>query len=358
MLKEELIDYDPATGRMNSPPRQVFLDLTERCNLACVTCPVDYGRLKTKKQGTMARETIERLYPWIRQALGINLNIVGEPLIHPNFEELLDIHDLPAKNVSFNTNGVAMDERMCRKLVSGPVEAVVVSLDGIESNYPIRGVTYDRIRSNIVNLLDERQRAGNKFPLVGIAYTLMRRNLHELTRVLEDLLPLGVDSVHVQPLIIYYESLLPENIYETPGVDDVLAECRRIADQHGAQLTLFRSTFDEDERNNESSKCDHQMGAVSKRYGCVDPFFEIKILHTGEVMSCSNGLMGGMNVKDHSLDEVWNHPWYTELRKKLCEGRFEDACKRCPYILGSADHQADRVQPGVRHSNEDRFFNS
>jgi len=174
--------------------------------------------------------------------------------------------------------------------------------------------------------------------------------------VLEDLFPHGIDRVHIQPLIIYYESLIPENIYETPGVGEVLSRCRGIAEKHGRELTLFRSTFEGDERYMADSKGWIQLGSHSERYGCIDPFYEIKIRHDGCVLSCSNGRRGGLNVNDLQLEELWNHAWYRGLRQALYHGVFGGECERCPYIFGSADNQADRVQPGMRHSMEKRFF--
>jgi MoaA/NifB/PqqE/SkfB family radical SAM enzyme len=356
MLKEEIIDFDPRSGRMKSPPRQIFLELTECCNLACVICPVDYGSRSKDSMGNMPFSTIQRLLPWLRLAHAINLNIVGEPLLYPEFEDLLEFHDGPERNVHFNTNGVGLTREMCRKIVEGPVGSVIVSVDGMESNYPIRGVHYGKIRENVLRLVGMREQAGDELPLIGIAYTLMRRNLQELPRVLEDLLPQGIDRVHVQPLIIYYESLIPENIYETPGVDEVFSRCREITEKHGKELTLFRSTLKDDERYQMDSKGRVQLGAYSDRYGCIDPFYEIKILYNGSVLSCSNGRMGGLNVNDLSLEEVWNNDWYCGLRKDLYEGVFKGECERCPYIFGSADHQADPVEPGRKHSMEKRFF--
>ena len=89
MLKDDLVDYDPVTGRMGSPPRQVCLELTSRCNHQCVTCSVDYGRTGGYELADLPLETIRRLGPWLAEAHSVNLNIVGEPLIYPHFAEVL-----------------------------------------------------------------------------------------------------------------------------------------------------------------------------------------------------------------------------------------------------------------------------
>jgi radical SAM protein with 4Fe4S-binding SPASM domain len=317
---------------------------------------VDYGRVSKEKLGDMSWETLEHLAPWLAAADSVNLNVVGEPLIYPLFRPLLDGIDTPKEKLHFNTNGLGLTPKMCKLLAGKPVGSVVVSVDGLESNKPIRGVSYAVLRRKIMRLLKARKAAGMSLPLVGIAYTLMRRNLAELPRVMEDLLSQGIDIIHVQPLLIHYECLLPENIYETEGVDKVMDRCRKIAKSHDARLTLFRSNFGMDERNKDDSGDWIQLGASSERYGCIDPFYEIKILHDGTVWPCSHVNFACLNINDYSLDEVWNHPLYRALRKRLYDKRFEGRCERCPFLFGGTINQTDMLQPGVHHSMEKRFL--
>lgn len=352
MLKEDRVDYDFEQGWLRSPPRQIFLELTGRCNLACVMCPVDYGAPEAKLRGDLPFEVVEKLEPWLRSADSVNLNVVGEPLLYPRFDDVLDVVGSPQERIHFNTNGLGLTNAVCQRLVERQIGSVVVSVDGLESNDAIRGVSYQRLRRNILRLLRARESAGASFPKIGVAYTLMARNLTELPRLLEDLLPHGVDGVHLQPLVVFYEKLRGENVYDSPAVEAVIGRCRAIAARFGADLTLFRSTFDEDERNHDGPD-QPQLGPTSSRYGCVDPFYEIKILHTGEVQSCSFGLMSGLNLNELSLEEVWNHAWYRALRSRLSTGTFEGKCERCPLIFGSKENQAHTVRPGQRHSREE-----
>lgn len=355
-MKEDRVIYDPETGMVVNPPRQIFLDLTSRCNLKCVTCPVDYGAVSPISNGDMPFSTIERLKPWLDEADSINLNIVGEPLLYPRFREVVGLLASPVPNLHFNTNGLGLSPETCRFLAEKPAGSVVISLDGMESNEPIRGVSYEVLRKKILAMLEAKRVTGLPLPMVGIAYTLMRRNLDELPRVMEDLLPHGLDMVHVQPLIIHYECLVPENIYETAGVEGVLEKCRNIAGEQGARLTLFRSSFGPDERHEDDSDERVQLGATSERYGCMDPYYEIKISHNGAVLPCSYENFQGLNVNDLPLDAIWNHPMYRKLRMRLYNGIFSGRCARCPYLRGSALSQMDALRPGVRHSMEARFL--
>jgi hypothetical protein len=98
-----------------------------------------------------------------------------------------------------------------------------------------------------------------------------------------------------------------------------------------------------------------QLGPYSERYGCSDPFYEMKILHTGEVQACSRGMLTGLNVNGRELDELWNHPWYLELRKRLYAKRFTGLCDGCAFRFGSMENQALPLRTGVHHSHEHRL---
>ncbi|MEZ5988381.1 MAG: aminotransferase class III-fold pyridoxal phosphate-dependent enzyme [Planctomycetota bacterium] len=357
VLKEDLVDYDPTTGRMRSTPAQVFLEVTSRCNLACVHCSRDFGRDEGHPGQDMALEVVERLRPWLRSARFVNLNGVGEPLIAPHFGTILDLCSGGDAKVSFNTNGLPLTDRTIGRIIDAGCYSVVVSLDGWESNEPIRGVSYEASRRAILALDAEKRRRGSSLPRIGLAYTLMRRNLHELPRVLADILPVAhIESVHVQPLIIFYETLREENIYRQVEVDEIVKRCEELAVANGAYFRLFRSSFERDEGCETNDLEEVQVGQKSERHGCIDPFYEVKIRSTGAVMSCSMGRMSGGDVLAvDDLDELWNSAWYRRLRMDLHAGRFEGRCRGCPYVFGSEAAQEDPLRVGVEHSAAARF---
>jgi len=357
MLKEALIDYDPGSGRMNRPPQQVFLEVTGRCNLACVHCSRDYGRPEAALEQDLPLETIESLRPWLESARFVTLSVVGEPLLAPRFDEIVRRACAGTAEVSFNTNGLLLTDRRCDFLVAQGVHSIAVSFDGMESNWRVRGVRYEVLRDRFLALAAARERARSALPHLAVAYTLMRHNVRELPRLLADLLPrCRVDAIHVQPLVVFYETLRGENVYEEEAVDETVARCRELCARHGTELVLFRSQFRQDERHLDRDKLVRELGPSSPVYGCTDPFFEVKIHSTGQVISCSYGLSSGDNLRDKELDEIWNGPWYRALRQRLYAHIFAGRCEHCPFLHGSAANQLDPLRPGVHHSREARFL--
>jgi len=357
LLKDRLIDYDPATGRVNGPPQQIFLEVTGRCNLACVHCPKDYGSPAAAFETDLPLATVRRLQPWLERTRFVNLNMVGEPLVAPHFDEIVRLSCSGSAEVSFNTNATLFTERRCALFVERGVHSIAVSFDGLDSHERVRGVKYEAVRERLLLLARARDRAGSERPHIAIAYTLMRSNTRELPRLLADLLPrVRVHAVHVQPLVVFYETLRGENAYDEPAVDEVLAACRDLCARHGAAFTLFRSQFAQDERHRDARELRQELGPFSEVYGCTDPFFELKIRSTGEVVACSYGLTSGANVHDRDLDEIWNSGWQRELRKRLYAKVYAGACTHCPYVHGGAENQLDPLRPGVHHSRAERFL--
>lgn len=356
MLKDALIDCDAATGRMRSLPQQIFLELSERCNLACVHCSKDYGRPAPDQERDLPWRALERLQPWLHAARFVNLNIVGESLLAPHFDAAVELCTAGGAEVSFNTNGLLFTPQRCALFVERGVHSIAMSFDGMQSNSRVRGVGYELLRSKLALLLDARTRLGRTLPHVSLAYTLMRHNVGELVPLLEDLLPRGrIHAVHVQPLVVFYESMRGENVYAAEAVDESVERARTVCARHGTELVLFRSRFVQDERSRPLEELVRELGPYSERYGCTDPFFEIKVRADGSVMSCSYGRMCGANVLEHELDEIWNSAWYRELRLKLYAGIYEGRCQGCPCRFGSASNQLDALRPGVDHSRAARF---
>lgn len=354
-IKEQIVDFDAATGRVLHPPRHVFVELTSRCNLACVHCPKDFGAELDHPALDMPREVLHAAGPYLRQARFVNLNMVGESMLCPHFDEAISICSEGSAEVSFNTNGLLLSPERCRHLVASRVHSVTVSVDGIESNAPIRGVDYATLRRRILQLAAAKEQAGSELPHLAVAFTLMRRNAGELSRLVADLAgAVKLHAIYVQPLVVFYEALRGENPYRQPDVSARIAEARSVADAIGTNLVVFRSALADDERN-AAEECG-QIGQASGRYGCIDPFYEIKIRSTGEVMGCSYGLMPGLRVQDADLEGIWNHDWYRQLRRHLHRREFVGRCGQCPCVHGGVASQEDPVRVGVKHSKEARFF--
>lgn len=121
------------------------IDITPLCNLRCTVClhAEPRGNPDLEKQRFHARQkmTIEqyrRIIDQIRhQTSGVSLYYVGDPLMHPDFEQMCRIAADARLNTHISTNFsfLLSDERIKRILTSG-LTHFTVGLDGLtQENY-------------------------------------------------------------------------------------------------------------------------------------------------------------------------------------------------------------------------------
>jgi sulfatase maturation enzyme AslB (radical SAM superfamily) len=173
--------------------RQVWLHLTNRCNLSCSHCLVESGPSGPEGRSTAFWKEI------VREArdLGATEFCVtgGEPFVREDFIELLEeISDLSPKKVLVLTNGTLLGEREVSKLSEWGVE-LQVSLEGPRKvNDSIRGRgSFEKAVRGIKKAID----AGLK-PV--LATTLLAENLSSLPELPEIAASLDIEYIHLFPM--------------------------------------------------------------------------------------------------------------------------------------------------------------
>ena len=121
---------------MTPPARKrfekVYVEISNICNLQCGFCP-EVEREKDVMGRELFRRIIAEAAPLAEQAC---FHLMGEPLTHPHFAELVSIaaeHGLP---VNLTTNGTLLSEPRVEALLNPIVRQVNFSVHSFESNFP------------------------------------------------------------------------------------------------------------------------------------------------------------------------------------------------------------------------------
>ncbi len=104
-----------------------MFNITNRCNFSCKTCL----REKSSNQD-LPLETIEKVIPTLR-TLGVQHIALtgGEPIMHPEFENVLDIITAADIKISLVTNSWLYEKYLtCLEKHRDHVYYVAISLDG------------------------------------------------------------------------------------------------------------------------------------------------------------------------------------------------------------------------------------
>lgn len=103
---------------------KVYIEITNRCNLACSFCM----KSKQEKRDMSVHEFKSILHEIKQVTSNIYLHVKGEPLLHPDLDELLQICDEYGMRVNITTNGTLIEQRRDMLLKHACVKKINFSL--------------------------------------------------------------------------------------------------------------------------------------------------------------------------------------------------------------------------------------
>ena len=107
-----------------------YLEITNRCNLACSFCPKTSRAPRTVTKDEF-RTLAGKLRPYTDY---LYLHVMGEPLLHPELPALLEIAEEFGFRVVLTTNGTLLPARQEALLAASALYKVNISLHSFEAN--------------------------------------------------------------------------------------------------------------------------------------------------------------------------------------------------------------------------------
>ncbi len=117
--------------------RKVNIEITNICNLQCSFCP-EVVRTKKMMEPELFRTVIEQVAPLTKV---VCLHLMGDPLLHPKLEELIEICDEHQLKIFFVTNGVLLREKEESLLLHPAFRQVNFSLHSFADNFGDKDAT-------------------------------------------------------------------------------------------------------------------------------------------------------------------------------------------------------------------------
>src|ERR1700731_74410 len=163
------------------PPVCLYLEVTNRCNLLCTTCPRTYEELEppADMSWTLFTSIVDQA-PDLARAV---LHGVGEPMLVADLPRMVRYLKDRSVYVLFNTNGTVLGERNGRALIDSGLDELRVSLDASnrESFKAVRGRDYfGRIIRNVRAFRELQEREGYTRPQVSVWLTGLRETIEQL----------------------------------------------------------------------------------------------------------------------------------------------------------------------------------
>lgn len=307
-----------------APLTQLYLYLTEGCNLACRHC-----WLAPKYEAGVAKYPlfdVGLLREIIKQARPLGLEAVkltgGEPLMHPEISTILDIIKQENLRLTIETNGLLCTRELVSQIAEHEKPFVSVSIDGAsaETHEWVRGVKGSFAAAcHAVKYLAE---AGLHPEII---FSVMRRNVAEIS----DIVRLGekLDARSIKYNIIQ-PTARGEKLHEQ---DETLSLSELINIGKNVELELQKSTdlllhFDYPVAFSPLSRLKDHRGICGIKN-------ILGVLATGKYALCGIGeqipeLIFGDARKD-SLETIWNeNPVLLKIREEI-PTKLKGICARC-----------------------------
>lgn len=113
--------------------KKIYIEITNKCNLNCSFCSIKDKEKKNKEMTTLEFDTvINKIKDYTNY---VYLHILGEPLLHSDLREILNICKKYNIKVNITTNGVFLKEKINDILASNIVRQINISLHS-ENNKP------------------------------------------------------------------------------------------------------------------------------------------------------------------------------------------------------------------------------
>ena len=326
--------------------RQLFLEVTSRCNARCEHCG---SRCDNHEQGEeISAEELKKSLKEIAECYDpkdVFLNVTGgEPIIREDLFDILEYAVDLGYSWGMTSNGMLINEEVVKKLEKANMATVSISIDGLkETHEKFRKVPncYEKIFDGI-----DRMLASPVIKIVQVTTVANKKNIHEL----EDLYQLLLDHG-----IKYWRVVNCDPIGRANDNKDIFLDL----DDYKVLFKFIDEKRKEGKMKEISYGCSHYLGLKGEKkyrdfyFICISGLYVGSILSNGDIFVCPNvprrkELIQG-NIKKDSFVNVWE----TKFKEFRNEDRTSnETCKKCKhwnYCGGDAFHtwNFDEQKPNI-----------
>lgn len=321
---------------------QLFIELTLNCNEHCRHCGSRCGDLNMQDQLT-DQEILSFLSDLKTKTKPLPfLNITGgEPMLRPDFIELM--HKI--SNMGFlwgmTTNGTLIDESMIDRLHYAGMKTVSVSIDGLEKTHNWFRQTKDGYRKSIkaVKLLTK-----GGFRSVMVTTVVHKQNINELEAMYEIMKSLNIH---------YWRIINIEPIGRAKDNKELMLS----KEDYIRMLDFIKHNRKEENAFEICYGCNHWLGIENEHkfrqwyFKCTAGLQTGGIFYNGDIGACldierkSKTIQG--NIRNDDFIHVWNNKFEIYRHNRAYGSHYCSNCSEKEYCRGGGFHtwNLDKNQP-------------
>ena len=322
------------------PPAPFFMDLeiTTFCQLRCDYCARTFLDVAPQHMTVTCLEEILGAGP---DLVAVTLVGLGEPLMHPQLFEIIQLLKARGLRVSLVTNGMALDVKKSKMLIDCQLNAITFSLDCMDPvifRHNRQGANVSHILENIKQFMSLKK-ANSQQITANIFCALQPDTLNGLGQLAQFSAEMGIPALVVSDLNFAHNDDRSLRTSEcTEKLSRILLEQMRKVASCGVVLlspNILDKVLAEKEwptsRITLPEQIIHRRSVRHKQ--CLAPWRTLVVRVDGEVnfCNCTPQIFAGKIGPTPFLD-IWWQTEYQKFRNNLYNGPLPESCKSCPRL--------------------------
>ncbi|MFI5133722.1 MAG: radical SAM protein [Chitinophagales bacterium] len=305
-------------------PSSIMLEVTNHCNLGCITCPREYAYGDAMSKGSIdvdkMKKIVDEVAPYIDS---IGLTGLGETLLYKKLEEILQYIKKKNKGIQtfISTNAHIPGSENYIERMAPYLDTVQISIDGV-------GATYEhvRLKSDYNFFITTTEKVVKVCKGKGVSvmfnFVAVKENYKQMKDIVKLASDLGVNYLNITPVNLAAVTAWKTDYYELFYSDDFKNELKAAFDLSHQLGNVELSIWDVKTKN-EFRKCHLVWNHFYVSWDgymtpcCAKPF--PKELNFG-------------NVFETSLMKCLNDKSYRQFRKMWYKNETPDFCKKCHVV--------------------------
>src|SRR5436305_2928815 len=197
---------DERTEVARRPPVCLYLEVTNRCNLLCTTCPRTFEDLEPPAD--MSWQLFANIVDQFPNIARVVLHGIGEPMMVRALPRMIRYLKDRGTYVLFNTNGTLLSAKKARELIDSGLDELRVSLDAAEPKaFELVGGRdmFHRIVRNVRVFRTMQRELGAQIPRVSLWLTGLKETVDQLGDFVHLAHDMDVGEVYLQRLVYFPE---------------------------------------------------------------------------------------------------------------------------------------------------------
>ena len=305
---------------VNSRPLRMGLDISNVCNVNCIFCLAESGRMKRSDPEAFRTpdymDHFEPILPFVDMAILSSFEALLNPWLD-QFVERLRRYYTPFQLFS---NGKGLEPELAEFLLSKGMNSLWCSFHAAErKTYQsiMKGSDYDRVLSHLMHIKHYARKHTPNFELTMV-FCAMRRNIEELPRYMALAHRVGAKVVQVNYLMVTREGTGLEHeamCFHPELYDRMVLEAKALGARLGIRVNHQR-LFADGIKDADAGPCYH-------------PWEHMNVSRNGDVTVCCGGCSVMGNLFETGFQQVWNSPRLTEYRARVNSDNRPAACRKC-----------------------------